>query len=269
MPDFEQHRIRPGQKVDLRRTETDGRDLGIPREDCEQRFRAVRDEMIGLQERLYAESRRSLLIVFQAMDAGGKDGTVRTVFRGVNPQGVVVTAFKKPTPEELSHDFLWRVHKVAPAAGMVAVFNRSHYEEVLAVRVHKLVPDNVWKARYELINQFESLLIHANTTIIKFFLHISKKEQKQRLQERLDDPAKNWKFDREDLVKRAVWDEYRKAFEDMLEKCSSKEAPWYVIPADQNWYRDYAVCSIITQALKDMNPQFPAAGDLSDVKIED
>jgi PPK2 family polyphosphate:nucleotide phosphotransferase len=266
---FDQHCIEPGKKVDLRKLETDGKNLPVSREQCEQKFRAQREEMIELQERLYAEGKQKLLVVFQAMDAGGKDGTIRTVFRGVNPQGVTVTPFKKPTEDELAHDFLWRIHKAVPAAGTIGVFNRSHYEDVLVVRVHNLVPESVWKPRYEQINDFEKMLTSSGTTIIKFFLHISKKEQKQRLQERLDDPAKRWKFDRADLDKRKLWDGYRDAFEDMLEKCSVKAAPWYVIPADQNWYRDFAVCSIITETLQRMNPKYPKAEDLSDVRIED
>ncbi len=269
MPDFSQHRIKPGQKVDLRKTETDGRSFEPDRDKCEREFRTVREELIELQERLNAESRQKLLVVFQAMDAGGKDGTIRSVFKGVNPQGVSVTAFKKPTEQELSRDFLWRVHMAVPANGMIGVFNRSHYEDVLVVRVHNIVPESVWKPRYDQINQFEELLTQSNTTIIKFFLHIAKKEQKQRFQERLDDPAKHWKFDREDLAKREYWDDYRRAFEDMLEKCSTKSAPWYVIPADQNWYRDYAVCSLLVDILKKMDPKYPTPPDLSDVRIED
>ncbi|MEZ6042207.1 MAG: polyphosphate kinase 2 family protein [Planctomycetaceae bacterium] len=265
----EQHRIRPGQKVDLKKTETDGKDVCDDRETCEQEFEVLREEFVELQERLYAESRQKLLIVFQAMDAGGKDGTIRAVTRGVNPQGVVVTSFKKPTDEELSRDFLWRVHKAVPSRGHIGIFNRSHYEDVLVVRVHDIVPESVWEPRYEIINQFEKHLNDTGTRVIKFFLHIAKKEQKQRFQERLDDPGKNWKFDREDLAKRAHWDDYRKAFEDMLEKCSTEKSPWYVIPADQNWYRNWAVTKIIVDTLRDMNPQYPIAEDLSDVRIDD
>lgn len=269
MLDFRIHRISPHQKVPLSKIQTDARDFERERDECERGFRPLRDELIGLQERLYAEGRRKLLVVLQAMDAGGKDGTVRSVFRGVNPQGVTVTSFKRPTPEELAHDFLWRVHRAVPGNGEIGVFNRSHYEDVLVVRVHNLVPSSVWKPRYEVINQFEKHLVESGTTIIKFFLHISKKEQKERLQERLDNPAKNWKFDLEDLAKRAHWDDYRGAFEDMLEKCSTDYAPWYVIPADRNWYRDYAVCSVLVDTLRQMNPQFPSPPDLSNVRIED
>lgn len=269
MLDFRSHLIKPGQKVELRKIETDAKDFEREREECEKGFRPLREELIEWQEKLYAEGKRSLLVVLQAMDAGGKDGTVRSVFRGVNPQGVVVTSFKKPTPAELGHDFLWRVHNAVPGAGEIGVFNRSHYEDVLVVRVHNIVPETVWKPRYDVINQFEQHLVDSGTTIIKFFLHISKKEQKERLQERLDNPAKNWKFDREDLIKRAAWGDYRKAFEDMLEKCSTSAAPWYVIPADRNWYRDYAVCSILVNTLREMNPKYPPAPDLSDVRIDD
>lgn len=264
-----QHLIRPGSQVNLKKMETDGKDIESDRDRFEQEFLSQREQLIVWQERLHAEGRRKLLVVFQAMDAGGKDGTIRSVFRGVNPQGVTVTPFRKPTEAELAHDFLWRIHHRVPAAGMIGVFNRSHYEDVLVVRVHNIVPETVWKPRYDQINQFESLLTDSGTTIVKFFLHISKSEQKQRFQERLDDPGKHWKFDREDLEKRSLWVEYQKAFEDMLEKCSTSAAPWYVIPGDQNWYRDYAVCSILVETLEQMNPQYPVPDDLSDVHIDD
>jgi PPK2 family polyphosphate:nucleotide phosphotransferase len=180
----------------------------------------------------------------------------------------VVTSFKKPSDEELAHDFLWRIHKAAPAAGTIGVFNRSHYEDVLVVRVHDLVPESAWKPRYKRINEFETLLTESGTRIVKFFLHISKNEQKQRFEERISDPARRWKFDPADLEKRKLWDDYRAAFEDMLEKCSTDEAPWYVVPADQNWYRDYVVCSTIVSVLKDMNPRYPDPPDVSGVFVE-
>ena len=269
MPDVSKHRIKPGQLVDLKKIETDGKDIENDRSGCEAAFAEDRAKLVEYQERLYAEGKQKLLVVFQAIDAGGKDGTVRSVFQGVNPQGVDVTAFKKPTDEELAHDFLWRIHKAVPSKGKIGVFNRSHYEDVLVVRVHKMVPEDVWRPRYERINQFESMLVESGTRIIKIFLHIARKEQKKRFQERLDDPAKHWKFDRDDLAKRAFWDDYRAAFEDMLEKCSTNYAPWFVVPADQNWYRDFAVCRILVDTLKDMDPRYPDAGDLSDVRIED
>lgn len=268
MPDFSKHRIQKNSKVVLSKTETDGKKIEKDREASETLFRAVRTELVELQEKLYAEGKQQLLVVFQAMDAGGKDGTIRSVFEGVNPQGVEVTCFKRPSEEELAHDFLWRVHKAAPAKGQIGVFNRSHYEDVLVVRVHEIVPEPVWRARYGMINDFEKMLSASGTRIIKFFLHISKSEQKQRFQERIDDPSKRWKFDPADLEKRKYWNEYQQAFEDMLEKCTTKECPWYIVPADQNWYRDLVVASVIVETIKEMNPQYPAPPDVTGVVIE-
>lgn len=268
MPDHEQHRIKPNEKVDLKKIDPDGKDYNLSGEECESRFLKLREELISLQEVLYAEGRQKLLVVFQAMDGGGKDGTIRSVFQGTNPQGVEVTSFKKPSDEELAHDFLWRVHKAVPATGMVGVFNRSHYEDVLVVRVHKIVPESVWKPRYQQINNFEEILASSGTRIVKFFLHISKKEQKDRFDERIQVPEKRWKFDPADLEKRALWDQYESAFEDMLSKCSTACAPWYVVPADQNWYRDYIVCSVLVEALKDMKPKFPDPPDVTGIVIK-
>lgn len=268
MPDFRKHRIQKNDKVNLSKTETDGKKIEKDRDACEALFKTVRGELIDLQAKLYAEGKQKLLVIFQAMDAGGKDGTTRSVFEGANPQGVEVTSFKRPTEQELAHDFLWRVHKTVPASGMIGVFNRSHYEDVLVVRVHNIVPETVWQPRYEMINDFEKMLTASGTRIIKFFLHISKNEQKRRFQERLDDPAKRWKFDPADLEKRKVWNGYEKAFEDMLEKCSTRESPWYVVPADQNWYRDLVVASVILETLKEMNPQFPTPPDVTGVWVE-
>ena len=203
------------------------------------------------------------------MDAGGKDGTIRSVFQGVNPQGVRVHSFKVPSKEELDHDFLWRIHKVVPGKGMMGVFNRSHYEDVLVVRVHDIVPETVWRPRYEQINQFEKLLHDTGTRILKFYLHISKKEQKARFQARLDDPSKHWKFSLEDVEKRKYWDDYMAAYEEMLEKTTTPWAPWYVIPSDQKWYRNLAISRVIMATIKEMNPLYPSAeGDFGDVVIE-
>jgi PPK2 family polyphosphate:nucleotide phosphotransferase len=257
MSDYEQHRIHPGQKVNLKKFETDGKDTATDRSWCEAEFHRHRTTLRELQEVLYCEGKQRLLVVFQAMDGGGKDGTIRSVFQGVNPQGVSVTCFKAPAPDELAHDFLWRVHSAVPRSGMIGVFNRSHYEDVLVVRVHNLVPPSVWKPRFEYINDFEKMLSGTGTRIVKFFLHISKDEQKKRFQERISDPAKRWKFDAGDLEKRKLWDEYQKAFETMLEKCSTEEAPWYVVPADQNWYRDFVVAGVLAQTLKSMKPKYP------------
>ena len=268
MPDVNKHRVQKNDKVKLNGTETDGKKIEKDRAACEALFQSLRSELITLQAQLYAEGQQKLLIIFQAMDAAGKDGTVRSVFEGANPQGVVVTSFKRPSEEELAHDFLWRVHKAVPPKGMIGVFNRSHYEDVLVVRVHNIVPESVWRPRFEMINDFEKMLTASGTRIIKFFLHISKNEQKRRFQERIDDPSKRWKFDPEDLEKRKLWDGYEQAFEDMLEKCSTKDSPWYIVPSDQNWYRDLVVTSVIVETLKEMNPQYPAPPDVTGVVVE-
>lgn len=268
MPSFDRHLIKPGQKIKLGKTETDGKEFAKDREKCEQELIEFRERIVSLCERLYAEGRQKLLIVFQAMDGGGKDGTIRAITQGTNPQSVEVTCFKKPSEEELAHDYLWRIHKAVPPAGKIGIFNRSHYEDVLVVRVHRIVKESVWKPRYEQINAFEEMLAISGTRIIKFFLHISKDEQKQRFQERIDTPEKRWKFDPADLEKRKFWDDYEKAFEDMLEKCSTSIAPWYVIPANQNWYRDYVVAGIIAETLSDMAPKFPDPPDVTGVVIE-
>jgi len=229
-----------------------------------------RNRMRELQEILYAERKHALLIVLQAMDAGGKDGTIRHVMHGVNPQGVQVTSFKAPTPEELSHDFLWRIHPHTPARGMISIFNRSHYEDVLIVRVNKLVPEEIWQARYEHINAFERLLADSGVTILKFYLHISKKEQKKRLQARLDDPTKRWKFALGDLGVRTQWDDYMAAYEDMLTYCNTAWAPWYIVPANKKWYRNLVISNVIVETLESLKMQYPAPEeDLDNVKIPD
>lgn len=266
MPDT--HRVHPDHPVDLSRLSTRGKDFHDDRQAAEREFRELRAEFIDWQVRLYAEGKQSLLLVLQAMDAGGKDGTIRHCTKGVNPQGVRVASFKKPSSEELSHDFLWRIHHHTPAKGMIGVFNRSHYEDVLVVRVHNYVPVTVWQPRYELINQFEENLVAAGTTIVKVFLHISKDEQKERFQDRLNEPDKHWKFDRDDLNIRLLWDEYQLAFQDMLNRCSTDYAPWYVIPGDQKWYRNLAVMRILVDTMRQMNPQYPESEDLSDVDFD-
>jgi PPK2 family polyphosphate:nucleotide phosphotransferase len=210
-----------------------------------------------LQEVLWAEGKHALLIVLQAMDAGGKDGTIKHVMRGVNPQGCQVTSFKVPTEEELDHDFLWRIHRATPRRGYIGIFNRSHYEDVLVVRVHSLVSEEVWQQRYEQINQFEKLLADAGTTILKFFLHISKEEQKERFEARLRDPRKNWKFSSKDVEERKLWDQYMAAYEDALSRCSTPWAPWHIIPADKKWFRNLTVSEIIVQALEGLKLQYP------------
>jgi PPK2 family polyphosphate:nucleotide phosphotransferase len=210
-----------------------------------------------LQYLMYAEKKRALLIVLQAMDAGGKDGTIRHVMSGVNPQGCRVTPFKQPTAEELAHDFLWRIHQAVPEKGMFGIFNRSHYEDVLVVRVHKMVPKKIWKRRYEEINRFEKLLADSGVTILKFFLHISKKEQKRRFDERISDANKNWKISPADFAERKFWKDYQAAYEDALSRCSTEYAPWFVIPANHKWFRNAAVSRIIVETLESFDMKFP------------
>jgi PPK2 family polyphosphate:nucleotide phosphotransferase len=224
--------------------------------------------MAELQERLWAENKHALLIVLQAMDAGGKDGTIKHVMRGVNPQGCRVTGFKVPTPEELDHDYLWRIHKATPGRGEIGIFNRSHYEDVLVVRVHNLVPPEVWSQRYDQINAFEKLLADSGTTILKFFLYISKAEQKERFEERLANPAKNWKFSLGDLKERELWDRYMEAYEAALTRCSAPWAPWFIVPANRKWYRNLVISQVIVETLEGLDMHFPEPKeDLSGVVV--
>jgi len=250
-------RVKPGKKVDLAKWDP-GWTPGVKdREEAEALLQKNREKLAKLQYLLYAENKHSLLVILKGMDACGKDGTVRHVMHGVNPQACRVTSFKAPTPQELDHDFLWRIHQQVPPRGEIGIFNRSHYEDVLIVRVKNLVPKEVWSKRYKQINQFERILAKNNITILKFFLHISKEEQKQRLQERLADPTKNWKMNPDDLKERARWDEYMKAYEVALSECSTKWAPWYIIPADKKWYRNLAVSQIIIETLEGFKMKFP------------
>ena len=227
------------------------------REEATPRLLELRQRLFDLQELLYAEHKQSLLLVFQAMDTGGKDGAMENLLTGINPTGVSVSSFKAPSAEELSHDFLWRIHAQTPKRGHIGVFNRSHYEDVLVTRVHGLIDDKTATQRFEDINNFESMLTNNGTRILKFFLHISKEEQAERLQARLDDPTKNWKFDPNDLKERARWADYQTVYEDALRHCSPEHAPWFVIPANQKWARDLAIAEIVTAALEDMNPKPP------------
>jgi PPK2 family polyphosphate:nucleotide phosphotransferase len=227
------------------------------KEAAQARLAVLRPRLNELQELLYAEHQRSLLLVFQAMDTGGKDGAIEKLLTGVNPAGVHVATFKAPSTVELNHDFLWRVHPHAPGRGHIGVFNRSHYEDVLITRVHGLVDKATWRGRYQDINAFEQLLSRNGTRILKFFLHISKEEQAERLQARLDDPAKRWKFDPNDLKERAHWQKYQQAYEDALRHCSPPESPWLVVPANKKWARDLALAEIVVATLEEMNPQPP------------
>lgn len=211
----------------------------------------------SLQQKLYAEGKRSLLVILQGMDTSGKDGVMRGVFTGLNPQGVVCQSFKKPSENELRHDFLWRIHNACPARGMIGVFNRSHYEDVLIVRVHELVPKAVWTARYKQINDFESMLAENGTTVVKCMLHISNEEQLERLNERLRTPESQWKFSMVDVEERKLWTDYQGAYEDAIRNCSTKVAPWYVIPANRKWYRNWAIAKIVRATLEQMDPKIP------------
>ncbi|HWI04534.1 MAG TPA: polyphosphate kinase 2 family protein [Acidimicrobiales bacterium] len=266
--DAKRWRVEPGTRVDLATIDTRTTD-GAPgdKKETDAASEALQQEMQVLQERLYAEGEQSLLVVLQAIDAGGKDGTIKNVFRGLNPASCRVASFRVPSEEERSHDFLWRVHAKAPAKGEVVVFNRSHYEDVLIVRVHNLVPEDVWRPRYDLINDFEANLAAAGTRIVKLYLHISKEEQAERFQARLDDPTKRWKFRRGDLDERARWDDYTAAFEEAISRTSTDVAPWYVVPADRKWYRNWAVNRILLETLSAMDPQYPPAEDLTGVVV--
>jgi PPK2 family polyphosphate:nucleotide phosphotransferase len=228
----------------------------------------LRGELDRLQELLYADHRFGVLIVLQGIDTAGKDGVIRHVFEGVNPQGVHVASFKVPNPEELDHDFLWRVHPHTPGKGHISIFNRSHYEDVLVARVHKLVPKETWEHRYRTINEFERALANEGTTTLKFFLLIDKDEQKKRLQDRLDDPTKRWKFSDADLKERQYWSDYLEAYQDMLSQTSTDWAPWYVIPSNHKWFRNWAVSKVLTDSLAGLKLSYPKGiADASSIKI--
>jgi PPK2 family polyphosphate:nucleotide phosphotransferase len=261
--------IRPGIKVALKKHDPDDTGPYACAEEADEALKKQLEQLSRLQNLLYAENRRALLIVLQGMDTSGKDGTIRHVMSGLSPQGVQVKPFKSPTEEELAHDFLWRVHKEVPRHGFIGIFNRSHYEDVLVVRVHDLVPRKVWKNRYEQINQFERMLVKNNVIILKFFLHISKAEQKSRLEQRLADPTRYWKFSTQDLKEREYWSAYRKAYEDVLTRCSTKWAPWRVVPSNHKWYRNLVVAEAIVQTLSELKMEYPPPRvDVSKLKIE-
>jgi PPK2 family polyphosphate:nucleotide phosphotransferase len=256
--DLERWRVEPGEKVRLSERDPASTD-GAPgdRSETERAILPLHDELFALQDRLWAESKRSVLVVLQGLDAAGKDGTVEHVFRGVNPQGTTVASFKEPTPQERAHDFLWRVHQRVPAAGEIGIFNRSHYEDVLVVRVHALVDESVWRPRYGLINAFEQTLADGGTTVVKFFLHISFEEQGKRLRSRLDQPDKRWKAQAGDFAERKLCDSYQVAYRDVLEQTSTRHAPWFVIPADHKWYRNWAVSQVLLDCLEKIDPRYP------------
>ena len=249
-------KARPGHKVRLSKIDPDDTG-GVKKEKAIERFLALREKISALQEKLYAEHRRSLLIVFQALDTGGKDGATKSLGWGINPVGLQITAFKIPSQDELDHDFLWRAHKAVPGKGMIGIWNRSHYEDVLVVRVHKLVEKKVWEARYDQIREFEDILAENGTTVLKFMLHISRDEQKKRLQSRLENPDKQWKFNEGDLKERALWDDYEKAYEDAINCCTTERAPWYIVPANHKWARNLVISEVVLRVLKKMDPRFP------------
>ena len=256
-PEFAHYRVGAGAAVAL--ADQDPADTGSYDDPDEARAELdhLVDQIADLQARLYAEDARSLLVVLQGIDAAGKDSSVKHVFSGTNPQGVRVYSFKEPSNEEAAHDFLWRTHRATPRRGHITIFNRSHYEDVLVPRVHRTVPRKVLRKRYDRINDFERLLTENGTLIVKFFLHISKGEQRRRLLERLDDPEKCWKFAEGDLAERALWDRYVVAYEKLLTRCSTSHAPWYVIPADHKWYRNLAVASVLVGALEGLDSRYP------------
>jgi PPK2 family polyphosphate:nucleotide phosphotransferase len=261
--------VKPDTKISLKDVDPDDtgdfQDDDAAREELKERVKELGD----LQGLLYAENRRALLIVLQGMDTSGKDGTIRHVMAGMSPLGVQVQAFKAPNDEELAHDFLWRVHRAVPRKGYIGIFNRSHYEDVLVVRVHKLVPREVWEDRFEQINKFEKMLVENGVVILKFFLHITKAEQKKRLEQRLLDPTRHWKFSMHDIEERRYWSEYRKAYEDVLARCSTKRAPWHIIPANCKWFRNLLVAQVVAGMMKELNLKYPEPSiDLSKVVIE-
>jgi PPK2 family polyphosphate:nucleotide phosphotransferase len=261
------HRIDPGSKVRMKDLDPDATPLCDDRALARERCAELEGKLGALQELLYAEGKHKVLVILQGMDTSGKDGTVRHVMSGVSPAGVRVVSFKKPTEEELDHDFLWRVHAKTPGSGEIAIFNRSHYEDVLVVRVHNLVDKKVWRKRYRQINEFERTLAASGTVMLKFFLNISKNEQRKRLQERIDDPKKHWKFQHGDLDERKLWDDYMDGYAEMLEETSTKWAPWHVIPANAKWYRNLVVAAVIAGALESLKMNYPKI-DLSGEVVE-
>jgi PPK2 family polyphosphate:nucleotide phosphotransferase len=249
--------VAPGTKVRL--ADYDASDTGDYRDRQAAEAELAEDvkRLADLQEKLYAENTRALLVVLQAMDTGGKDGTVKHVMSGVNPTGCEVTSFKAPSEREADHDFLWRIYRALPRRGNIGIFNRSHYEDVLVVRVHDLVPREVWKQRFDQINRFEQLIGELGTKVVKFYLHIDRDEQKRRLQARLDDREKTWKFSDSDLAERKHWDDYQAAYEELLSKCSTESAPWHIVPANKKWYRNLVVARTVVKALEEMDPRPP------------
>jgi len=254
---LERFKVSPGARVKLKEFDPSFKGGHKNHKSAAEETALYQEKLRALQDLLYAERKHSLLICLQALDTGGKDGTINHVLGAMNPQGCRVAAFKEPSAEELAHDFLWRAHKAAPAKGEVVIFNRSHYEDVLIVRVNNLVAKNVWSRRYDLINAFEKDLIEHETQILKFYLHISKEEQLKRFKQRLDDPSKNWKISEADYKERAYWNKYIAAYEEALSRCSTKDAPWFVIPSNHKWFRDLAVARIVVEHLETLKMKYP------------
>jgi PPK2 family polyphosphate:nucleotide phosphotransferase len=262
-------RVKPGARVGLSNYDPSETELMTGKKEAEKEIDKDLQRLDELQVRLYAEHQRSLLVILQGMDTSGKDGTIKHVMTGLNPQTCTVSSFKVPAGEELDHDFLWRIERAMPRKGYIGVFNRSQYEDVLAARVHKLVRPEVGRERYDQINRFEELKTELGISILKFFLHISKDEQKERLEERLASPQKNWKFSMADARERELWNDYQAAYEDALSKCSTKWAPWYIVPANHKWYRNWMVARTIVEKLESLNPKYPPPpDDLSKIRIK-
>jgi PPK2 family polyphosphate:nucleotide phosphotransferase len=266
---IDRFRVHPGDKVSLKSIDPGFKDHHESHKKAAEEIERDRDTLRALQARLYADGRCSLLICLQGLDAGGKDGTISHILGAMNPQGCRVTGFRQPSTEEQAHDFLWRIHQATPGKGQVAIFNRSHYEDVLVVRVHKLVPYAVWSRRYDQINDFEKELVYSNTHILKFYLHISKEEQLKRFEARLDDPMKQWKISESDYKEREFWGDYMTAYEEALSRCSTLHAPWFVIPSDHKWFRNLAIARVVVEHLEALDMKLPKPSvDLAHIRRE-
>lgn len=265
------YRVEAGSKIDLEKIDCDDRSLfDGEKDDAKEKLIALCEELADLQRRLWVSKAHMVLFVLQGMDTSGKNGTIRRVFRMTDPHGVDVASFDKPTREELAHDFLWRVHRKCPPRGQIVIFDRSHYEDVTAVRVNRLQPEEVWRKRFRHINDFESMLVEEGTVIVKIFLHIDQATQKERLQARLDDPEKQWKFDESDLVARKRWGDYMKAYSEVFERTSLPHAPWYIVPSNRKWYRNLIVAEIACNTLRKLEMKYPEVGfDPKAIRIPD
>jgi PPK2 family polyphosphate:nucleotide phosphotransferase len=269
---MERYWVKPGDRPDLSKIDSNEKSLftGADKTEYDEQFVHLQVQLRDMQKMLYAQNKHRILVVMQAMDTGGKDGCIKHVFSHIDPQGIHVRSFKKPTAEELSYDFLWRVHAKVPPTGQLVIFNRSHYEDIIAVRVKKLFPDEVWKRRQRHIIDFERMLAEEGTTIVKIFLHISRGEQKKRLEARLSNPKKHWKFNPDDLADRKLWGDFMKAYEDVISKTSTEHAPWFVVPADRKWYRNLCVARIMVDTMRGLKMELPKIDwDPNGITIED